>query len=41
MFKRKNKNPQERNNTIHKVPFSQKAYFGISIAGFTFIGSMN
>ncbi len=40
MSKRKNNSPKDINNTIHKVPFSQKAYFGISIAGFTFIGSM-
>jgi GPH family glycoside/pentoside/hexuronide:cation symporter len=40
MFKRKNNSPKDSNYPIHKVPFSQKAYFGISIAGFTFIGSM-
>ena len=40
MSKRKNNNQQDTNNTFHKVPFSQKAYFGISIAGFTFIVSM-
>ncbi len=40
MSKRKNNSRQERDSTIHKVPFSQKAYYGISMAGFTFIGSM-
>jgi len=40
MFKRKNKSRQEGSNTFHKVPFSQKMYFGLSIAGLTFIGSM-
>ncbi|MFW9939139.1 MAG: MFS transporter, partial [Candidatus Thorarchaeota archaeon] len=40
MFKKKNKGRQEGGNTFHKVPFSQKMYFGLSIAGLTFIGSM-
>lgn len=40
MFKRKNEGLQERDSTVHKVPFSQKAYFGLSIAGVTFISSM-
>ena len=40
MFKRKNEGLQERDSTVHKVPFSQKAYFGFSIAGVTFISSM-
>lgn len=36
---RKNKNLQEEDNTVHKVPFSQKMFFGLSIAGMTFISS--
>lgn len=40
MSEKEDEGLQERNNTFHKVPFSQKAYYGISIAGFTFIGSM-
>ena len=40
MFKRRNNGPQEGESTVHKVPFRQKASFGFSIAGITFIGSM-
>ncbi|MBA7513162.1 putative symporter YjmB [subsurface metagenome] len=40
MSEKKDTGLQERDITFHKVPFSQKAYYGISIAGFTFIGSM-
>jgi GPH family glycoside/pentoside/hexuronide:cation symporter len=39
MSQSKNYNLGEREITIHKVPFSQKLYFGLSIAGLTFIGS--
>ncbi|MFX0059191.1 MAG: MFS transporter [Candidatus Heimdallarchaeota archaeon] len=40
MSERKYENLGERDNSIQKVPFSQKMYFGLSIAGLTFIGSM-
>ena len=40
MSEKKGESPQERDIKVHKVPFSQKAYFGFSIAGITFIGSM-
>ena len=40
MSERKHEGLQERDIAFHKVPFSQKAYYGISIAGITFIGSM-
>ncbi len=40
MSEKKDTGLQERDIKVHKVPFSQKAYYGISIAGFTFIGSM-
>ena len=40
MSEKKDESPQERDIKVHKVPFSQKAYFGFSIAGITFIGSM-
>lgn len=40
MSEKKDESPKERDIAFHKVPFSQKAYYGISIAGFTFIGSM-
>jgi GPH family glycoside/pentoside/hexuronide:cation symporter len=36
----KNEDLGERDNTIHKVPFSQKMSFGLSIAGMTFMSSM-
>ena len=36
MSKRKNKGLQEG---VHKVPFNQKASFGLSIAGMTFISA--
>ena len=39
IFKKKDKSSQERDNTVHKVPFRQKMYFGLSIAGVTFISS--
>jgi len=39
MLKRKNKDLQEGGTMIHKVPFNQKASFGLSIAGLTFIGA--
>ncbi|MHA1916167.1 MAG: MFS transporter [Promethearchaeota archaeon] len=39
MFKRNNKGLQEGDSTVHKVPFRQKMYFGLSIAGLTFITS--
>jgi GPH family glycoside/pentoside/hexuronide:cation symporter len=39
MFKRGNKDPQEGESTVHKVPFNQKASFGLSIAGLTFISA--
>jgi len=40
MSEKTDESPQERDIKVHKVPFSQKAYFGFSIAGITFIGSM-
>jgi len=40
MSKNKEEGLQEREITFHKVPFSQKAYFGFSIAGITFISGM-
>jgi len=40
MSEKTDESPQEREIKGHKVPFSQKAYFGFSIAGITFIGSM-
>ena len=40
MSGRKDEDLGEKNNSIHKVPFRQKAYFGFSIAGVTFISSM-
>jgi len=39
MSKRKNKGLQEGDSIVHKVPFRQKMYFGLSIAGLTFISS--
>ncbi|MFX0074155.1 MAG: MFS transporter [Candidatus Hermodarchaeota archaeon] len=39
MFKRKNKGTQEEDTPVHKVPIRQKMYFGLSIAGLTFIAS--
>jgi GPH family glycoside/pentoside/hexuronide:cation symporter len=40
MLKGRSKGPQEGDNKIHKVPFSQKVYYSLTIAGITFIGSM-
>lgn len=40
MFKRSNKGSQEGESTVHKGPFRQKMYFGLSIAGLTAISSM-
>ena len=40
MLKGRSKAPQEGDNKIHKVPFSQKVYYSLTIAGITFIGSM-
>jgi GPH family glycoside/pentoside/hexuronide:cation symporter len=40
MSKRKKKDLQEGDSTVHKVPFNQKMFFGLSIAGITFISSM-
>ncbi len=40
MSKKKDERLQERDITFHKVPFSQKAYYGISMAGVTFIASI-
>ena len=37
---RKNKDMQEGDTIVHKVPFRQKMYFGLSIAGMTFISSL-
>ncbi len=40
MSEKKDEFLQEKDITVNKVPFSQKAYFGLSIAGMTFISSM-
>ena len=40
MSEKKEAAPQKRDIKVHKVPFRQKASFGFSIAGITFIGSM-
>ena len=40
MSEKKDDGQQDKNIAIHKVPFNQKAFYGISIAGFTFIGSI-
>jgi len=40
MSKNKNEGLQERDSTVHKVPFRQKMYFGLSIAGLTSMASM-
>jgi len=40
MSDKKENRLQERDIKVHKVPFSQKAYFGFSIAGITFIWSI-
>ncbi len=39
MSEREDEGLQERNRKVHKVLFSQKMYFGLSIAGLTFIAS--
>lgn len=40
MFKKKNRSRQEGDNLVHKVPFRQKMFFGVSIAGMTFMTSL-
>ena len=40
MLKRKSEDQLEGEIKIHKVPFSQKVYYSLTIAGITFIGSM-
>jgi GPH family glycoside/pentoside/hexuronide:cation symporter len=40
MFKKKEKNQEKKIEFFNKVPFSQKAYLGISMAGATFVASM-
>jgi len=40
MLKRKSEGQLEGENKVHKVPFSQKVYYSLTIAGITFIGSM-
>ena len=40
MSEKKEEGLQKIDNAVHKVPFRQKAYFGFSIAGITFIWSI-
>ena len=40
MLKRKSEDQLEEETKVHKVPFSQKVYYSLTIAGITFIGSM-
>ena len=40
LMRKRLKNSESSEHLTHKVPFSQKAYFGISIAGVSFIQSM-
>ena len=39
MSEKEEESLQEGDSIVHKVPFRQKMYFGLSIAGLTFIGS--